>query len=399
MARHRRRPRRLALVPRALSARTGRAGDRYHRPVASVTRKSPSGRAARRDELRGRLLGVVERLLGEGDTFTEISVERMVAEAGIARSTFYVYFEDKGDLLEAWFGEITAELRTAAAEWWRLGPTPAYPDLRAALAAIVSTYRPHTTLMAAMYDTAAYDAGVRDLVTAMMDENVAGLRKHIRTGPARRVRRPVPPRRRDRPVADLDGRAGACTSWCARRTTPSWSACSTPTPASSGTRCTPRSWTDRAPAALCGCGASCRIRSALCWRGARIVALSPLCAGVVRDLASDPECGSGATRRLSATVSGHGVRSSRERQGVSPMHEPTTAGPLQGELDARREALARRHPTWEPRTLDQLLAGCAAEFGDRPLVITDERTLTYADVDCVGDSPGRRARGARRPAR
>ena len=101
--------------------------DRYHRRVASVTRKSPSGRAARRDELRGRLLDVVERLLGEGETFTEISVERMVAEAGIARSTFYVYFEDKGDLLEAWFGDITAELRTAAADWWRLGPTPGTP--------------------------------------------------------------------------------------------------------------------------------------------------------------------------------------------------------------------------------------------------------------------------------
>jgi len=63
------------------------------------------------------------------------------------------------------------------------------------------------------------------------------------------------------------------------------------------------------------------------------------------------------------------------------MHEPTTAGPLQGELDARRDALARRHPTWEPRTLDQFLAGCASEFGDRPLVLTDERTSTYRDVD------------------
>ena len=160
MARHRRRPRRLAVVPAdALSARTGRAGDRYHRPVASVTRKSPSGRAARRDELRGRLLGVVERLLGEGDTFTEISVERMVAEAGIARSTFYVYFEDKGDLLEAWFGEITAELRTRPPAWWQPRAATGVPRLRAALATIVPTYRPHTTLMAAMYDTAAYDAG------------------------------------------------------------------------------------------------------------------------------------------------------------------------------------------------------------------------------------------------
>ena len=68
------------------------------------------------------------------------------------------------------------------------------------------------------------------------------------------------------------------------------------------------------------------------------------------------------------------------------MHEPTTAGPLQGELDARRDALARRHPAWEPRTLDQFLAGYAAEFGDRPLVITDERTWTYGT-----STSGRRA--------
>jgi AcrR family transcriptional regulator len=100
----------------------------------------------------------------------------------MARSTFYVYFEDKGDLLRAWFAEITSELRTAAAGWWRLGPAVGYDDVRGVLAGIVATYRPHTMLMAALYDTAAYDATVRGLVTAMMDENTAGLRKHIRAG-------------------------------------------------------------------------------------------------------------------------------------------------------------------------------------------------------------------------
>lgn len=111
-----------------------------------------------------------------------MSVERLVAEAGIARSTFYVYFEDKGDLLRAWFAEITDELRDSAAAWWQLGPHPTFSDVRAALNGIVMIYRPHTVLMAAVYDAAAYDAGVRDLVTAMMDENAAGLRTHIRRG-------------------------------------------------------------------------------------------------------------------------------------------------------------------------------------------------------------------------
>ena len=36
--------------------------------------------------------------------------------------------------------------------------------------------------MAAMYDAAAYDQAVRELVQAMMDWNIAGLRKHIKAG-------------------------------------------------------------------------------------------------------------------------------------------------------------------------------------------------------------------------
>lgn len=150
--------------------------------MPSVTRKRQSSRAVRRDEIRHPLLQAVERLLEAGESFTEISVERMVAEAGLARSTFYLYFQDKGDLLVAWFGEITGELEGAARGWWDLGPEASREDLRSALETIIKTYRPHTHLMAAMYDAAAYDAEVRSLVTAMMKRNIAGLRKHIRAG-------------------------------------------------------------------------------------------------------------------------------------------------------------------------------------------------------------------------
>ncbi|WP_205698836.1 TetR/AcrR family transcriptional regulator [Conexibacter sp. SYSU D00693] len=151
--------------------------------MPSVTRSSSkSVRARRRDEARQRLLEVVERLLDEGETFTEISVERLVSEAGMSRSTFYVYFEDKGDLLRAWFADIVAELSEVAGAWWKLGPDATRDDVREVLAAIVRTYRPHVTLMAATYDTAAYDVGTRELTDSMMGVNVAGLRKHIRAG-------------------------------------------------------------------------------------------------------------------------------------------------------------------------------------------------------------------------
>lgn len=49
-------------------------------------------------------------------------------------------------------------------------------------------------------------------------------------------------------------------------------------------------------------------------------------------------------------------------------------------IDARRDVLRARFTHWQPRTLDGWLDECAQRYGDRPLVITDEVTLTYAEV-------------------
>jgi TetR/AcrR family transcriptional regulator, ethionamide resistance regulator len=150
--------------------------------MPSVTRRRHGNRAQRRDEVRSRLLAVVEDLLRGGESYAGISVERLVSEAGISRSTFYVYFEDKGDLLRAWFEQVTEELEVAAVSWWQLDGSATRDDLRAALAQIIAAYRPHTTLMAALFDLSAYDGGVREQVMAMMARNVAGLRRHIERG-------------------------------------------------------------------------------------------------------------------------------------------------------------------------------------------------------------------------
>ncbi|WP_320671880.1 AMP-binding protein [Patulibacter defluvii] len=49
-------------------------------------------------------------------------------------------------------------------------------------------------------------------------------------------------------------------------------------------------------------------------------------------------------------------------------------------IDERRAALRARFPAWTPRTLDAWLEACAEQHGERPLVITDERTLSYAET-------------------
>jgi fatty-acyl-CoA synthase len=46
----------------------------------------------------------------------------------------------------------------------------------------------------------------------------------------------------------------------------------------------------------------------------------------------------------------------------------------------RREELRRRFPVWRPRTLSDWLDECAQRYGGRPVVLTDDRELSYADV-------------------
>jgi len=49
-------------------------------------------------------------------------------------------------------------------------------------------------------------------------------------------------------------------------------------------------------------------------------------------------------------------------------------------VEQRRADLCAAHPTWRPRTLDQALREAAERYGERPLVLTDERALSYAET-------------------
>ncbi|OBK21807.1 TetR family transcriptional regulator [Mycobacterium asiaticum] len=127
--------------------------------MPSVTRKPQArqGREQRREQIESRMLEATERLMGDGASFTELSVDRLAGEAGISRASFYIYFEDKGDLLRRLATEVFGDLAAAGERWWGVAERHDPEDLRAAISGIIATYRRHQPVLVALNEMAGYD--------------------------------------------------------------------------------------------------------------------------------------------------------------------------------------------------------------------------------------------------
>ncbi|NBM18776.1 TetR/AcrR family transcriptional regulator [Streptomyces sp. GC420] len=136
--------------------------------MASITRR-PSAAADRRAALESRMLSAMEKLLRDGVTYTEVGVEQIARAAGISRSTFYLYFHDKVDLLLRLSGAFKAESRTIAEAWRPTGPEGGVEGLARTYELILEHYREHAALLSAISEVTAYDASVREAWTAHQD--------------------------------------------------------------------------------------------------------------------------------------------------------------------------------------------------------------------------------------
>lgn len=142
--------------------------------MSSVTLK-PSDSAARRDAVEDQVLAAVEQLLDDGHSFVELSVATIARAAGVARSTFYVHFADKTELLIRLASSTTADIFEAAHEWVDTAviTEPSEPvsagQLRAARESldatchrIVADYRSRRVVLAAVQAATGYDPAVAD---------------------------------------------------------------------------------------------------------------------------------------------------------------------------------------------------------------------------------------------
>lgn len=149
--------------------------------MPSVTRSKRATRSERRIANRQSLMAATERLLADAP-YTAISVEQIIREAGISRSTFYTYFEDKAELLSALAEDIISELMAAAQAWWSLPANATRDDLFGAMRSITETFLPHQHVWLALAETASYDPGAGARHRALIGETVERVAEHIADG-------------------------------------------------------------------------------------------------------------------------------------------------------------------------------------------------------------------------
>lgn len=148
-------------------------------PAELSARPGPGRPRRRTPSVDTRLLAAIERLRAQGQAFGSVSVEALVAEAGIARATFYLHFKDKGALVARLLGRITDDVVASAGIWFDDARNAGPAEVRAALVGIVGTFKKHQTVFAAVADMARTDAEVAALHQQMMDRLCAASRTAV----------------------------------------------------------------------------------------------------------------------------------------------------------------------------------------------------------------------------
>lgn len=135
-------------------------------PPAAARRRNAR---VRREEARGRIAAAAERLLAERP-YRELSVDAVMAEAGLSRTVFYRHFDGLPELVLELFrsvaDELAAELETG--------------DVRGIIEAAATAFAAHGPLIRAIDQGAGHDAVIErvqreisDRFTARMAEQLA----------------------------------------------------------------------------------------------------------------------------------------------------------------------------------------------------------------------------------
>jgi TetR/AcrR family transcriptional regulator, ethionamide resistance regulator len=126
--------------------------------MPSITRRS--GSVGRRPSAEERILATAERLLAEGVSFTELGLQRIAAEAGVARSTLYGHFPDKSHLLTRLADKIVGTSFAAIEPWAPDAPDGGLDGFIKFFRLVIANYRAHAAVLAALDEVSAYDAFV-----------------------------------------------------------------------------------------------------------------------------------------------------------------------------------------------------------------------------------------------
>jgi AcrR family transcriptional regulator len=140
--------------------------------------RQPDRRRARRAAIEQRLLDATVKLLTSGESFAELRIEDIAELAGISRSGFYDYFEDKRELLLRLIDGKAAPLLERVDEL--AGGVPSGPE-----AAATSMYegfalvRANAPVLLAATQAAAFDEVIADRLAQLTERFIDAVAARI----------------------------------------------------------------------------------------------------------------------------------------------------------------------------------------------------------------------------
>ncbi|OMC49924.1 TetR family transcriptional regulator [Mycobacterium sp. IS-2888] len=133
------------------------------RPVAPRRRRAPA-------DARREIIHAAKELLAHQPAHT-VSVAAVMARTTLSRKSFYVYFRDRSELLEALVRPLRADA-DAALERWRTAEDPVAAG-RTALASAARTYRRHNAILRAVFWSSIDDPDIKAARAGLIDPVVA----------------------------------------------------------------------------------------------------------------------------------------------------------------------------------------------------------------------------------
>jgi AcrR family transcriptional regulator len=133
----------------------------------------------RRAATRQQILDALRLLLREGAPVAGLSVDRIVAEAGVSRATFYVHFSGKAEVVTAlseqdmqpWLGPALDVLAD---------PTADRAAIDAIVRGVVANWREHLAVSSSLVELSEYDPAVKEAWHAIVDRVAMPLAEHLR---------------------------------------------------------------------------------------------------------------------------------------------------------------------------------------------------------------------------
>ena len=115
----------------------------------------------RGDQRRAALLRALDELLRDG-TLDSINIAEITTRAGVTRSAFYFYFENKGAAVAAVMAEMYDKAFEASTSLYDETATPR-ERIEGNIRGLIDAWREHEHLYRAMLDARQTNAGVREL--------------------------------------------------------------------------------------------------------------------------------------------------------------------------------------------------------------------------------------------